>query len=195
MTDTPIIQGRFTEPAIRALQAAWEASVSLDHDYIGTEHLLLALVQTPGTAGEVLRAHGVEPARARAEVVRLLADYLPSHGTPGQAANRPKVPAKDALSSLGIDLAEIQRRADETFGPGALQYPSPPTNFATMTDRARMVVMSSFVQARETGKQQVGPEHLLLGLLEFRSGLAPAVLTAMGTDTEALRQSVLQRLA
>ena len=183
MTEAASVFDRFTELAKRALGASREAAALLGNDYIGTEHQLIGLAETAGTAGEVLRAHGAGPVELRAETARQFEAYVQAHGTPAPRRQA----AADALSSLGIDTAEVQRRADETFGPGALKYPR-----AYYSGRAKMVLQSSFRQARELGKQQVDTEHLLLGILATQ-GSATRVLAALGVDTQALRQSVLDR--
>jgi ATP-dependent Clp protease ATP-binding subunit ClpC len=52
-------------------------SLRLGHNYVGTEHLLLALVaEEEGIAGRVLREQGVDMNRTRAEVVRALSGYV-----------------------------------------------------------------------------------------------------------------------
>jgi hypothetical protein len=106
---------RFTELAKRAIVASEDAALSLRHDFIGTGHLLLGLISTAGTAGEVLRQHGVELSRARDVTVRQL-EAAGAPATGGQAA-------RDALSMIGIDVYEIQRRADAIFGPGHVPLP------------------------------------------------------------------------
>ena len=54
-------------------------SLRLGHNYVGTEHLLLALVaEQDGIGGRVLREHGVDVDRARAEVIRALTGNVPS---------------------------------------------------------------------------------------------------------------------
>jgi ATP-dependent Clp protease ATP-binding subunit ClpC len=185
MSDVTTVYDRFTALAKRVLVAAGDAAASLGHDFIGTEHLLLGLAQTAGTASETLRAHGVELGRVRAEMVRQLATSAETQG----AATAPKPTAQDALSSLGIDVAEIRRRADETFGAGALKYPRPAYSL-----RAKKVVQSALKQARELGQERIDTEHLLLGMLE-NGGTGVQVLTALGVAPEALRQSVLERIA
>ena len=51
---------RFTESAARALQIAERESKNLKHFYIGSEHLLLGLLQEPsGVAGAILRSEGL----------------------------------------------------------------------------------------------------------------------------------------
>jgi ATP-dependent Clp protease ATP-binding subunit ClpA len=173
---------RFTELAKRAVAASQDAALALGHDFIGTEHLLLGLACTAGTASVVLEEHGVELLRARQETVRLLEEAGVA-ATGGQAA-------KDALSSIGIDVAQIQRRADDTFGPGAFRFPRP-----AFTPRARKVLELTSREAQALGHQSIGTEHLLLGLLAEGQGVAIQVLTALGAEPAALREAVLARVA
>ena len=44
------IFGRFTQKAQQSLQYAQQAAVSLNHPYVGTEHMLLGLMKEPGDA-------------------------------------------------------------------------------------------------------------------------------------------------
>ena len=53
------MQKRFTKSARRVLENAKRQAVSLEHSFIGTEHLLLALLRTKGVASEVLKENGV----------------------------------------------------------------------------------------------------------------------------------------
>lgn len=60
---------RYTERAKRVLMFAHEESRRLNHDYIGTEHLLLGLVrEKKGTAARILSSMDVDVAKARAGV-------------------------------------------------------------------------------------------------------------------------------
>ncbi|NPA07149.1 MAG: ATP-dependent Clp protease ATP-binding subunit [Chloroflexi bacterium] len=64
---------RFTQRARRVLSLAHQEAERMRHNYIGTEHLLLALIREEGgVAGQVLRALGVEPERAQEIVERLV---------------------------------------------------------------------------------------------------------------------------
>ena len=61
----------FTRPAKRSLEQAARASADLGHDYIGTEHLLLGLLQAEaGTAGQVLSQAGVGVDQLRGHLSR-----------------------------------------------------------------------------------------------------------------------------
>jgi hypothetical protein len=68
-----------TPRARRVLDLTRGESLRLGHNYVGTEHLLLAVAaEQDGIGGRVLREHGVEVDRARAEVVRALTAYVAS---------------------------------------------------------------------------------------------------------------------
>lgn len=54
------MQNRFTKKARKVLSDAQEIAKELGHNYVGTEHLLVALIRNSGVASEVLRANGVE---------------------------------------------------------------------------------------------------------------------------------------
>ena len=63
----------FTPEAKKVLEFSLEEATSLDHNYIGTEHLLLGLIrEQKGIAAEVLGNIGVEIEAARTEVRELL---------------------------------------------------------------------------------------------------------------------------
>ncbi|MDD7403236.1 MAG: ATP-dependent Clp protease ATP-binding subunit [Butyribacter sp.] len=53
------MQKRYTKSAQKALDHAKKCAVALGHGYIGTEHILLALIETKGVASEVLKENGV----------------------------------------------------------------------------------------------------------------------------------------
>jgi hypothetical protein len=75
--NAPAGEPPFTPRARRVLDLTRGESLRLGHNYIGTEHLLLALVaEKDGIAGRVLREQGVDMDRARAEVVRALTAYV-----------------------------------------------------------------------------------------------------------------------
>jgi ATP-dependent Clp protease ATP-binding subunit ClpC len=70
---------RFTDRARRVIVLAQEASRSLSHNYIGVEHLLLALMQEgEGLAGQALTRHGMTHAALLAQV----AENSPPGNTP-----------------------------------------------------------------------------------------------------------------
>lgn len=63
---------RFTQRARRVLSLAHQEAERMRHNYIGTEHLLLGLIEEDGgVAGRVLRELGLEPERVQEMVERL----------------------------------------------------------------------------------------------------------------------------
>jgi ATP-dependent Clp protease ATP-binding subunit ClpC len=66
-------QGRFTENARKALGLAQEEARSLGHNYVGTEHLLLGIIEVEdSTASEVLGEMNVTADNIRGQVERLV---------------------------------------------------------------------------------------------------------------------------
>jgi ATP-dependent Clp protease ATP-binding subunit ClpC len=65
----------FTPEADKTLELAWSEAQQLGHNYIGTEHLLLALIREgEGVHARVLENLGVEPWKVRSHVIRLLGE-------------------------------------------------------------------------------------------------------------------------
>jgi len=65
---------RFTENARRVVVSASEEARTLRHDYLGTEHFLLALVRDDqSTAGRMLNVLGIQPATVRRDLEQAVA--------------------------------------------------------------------------------------------------------------------------
>ena len=74
------------------LELALREALSLGHNYIGTEHILLGLVrESEGVAARILNDLDVDADRVRQEVMRVLSGPTrrPSRGTTA-AASRPR---------------------------------------------------------------------------------------------------------
>ena len=83
----------FTPRAKKVLELSLRESLQLGHNYIGTEHILLALIREgDGVAAQVLVKLGADPNRVRQQVVQLL------HGYQGKEA----VSARSAARELGL---------------------------------------------------------------------------------------------
>ena len=169
---------RFTDKARQTVVLAQEVSRERHADAIRTEHLLVALYRVSGNlALTVLEGHSVRRADVEADVDAL----------------RPNGPADaDALATLGIDLDEVRRSVEETFGPGALDRTRSGRNgrwFAGHIpfDRsAKKVLELSLREAVRMGHGYIGCEHVLLGLLHAE-GSARTILLARGARLDAAR--------
>lgn len=110
-----------TPSAKKVLQLLQEEAASLGHSYIGTEHILLALLhEEEGLAGRVLSRFGLDYDLVREEVVKRVGGEIlgkPQAGlTPGQrGAGKKKTPTLDAY---GRDLTELasQGKLDPVIG-------------------------------------------------------------------------------
>ena len=88
-----------TPRAKKVIELAVDEARQLNHNYIGTEHLLLGLLREgEGVAAGVLESFGITLERARQEVGHLLSRSLP-HQVGARAATR-----TPTLDQLGIDL-------------------------------------------------------------------------------------------
>lgn len=172
---------RFTPRAKQAITLAQREAIDLSHDFIGTEHMLLGLIGTDdGIAHDVLAEHGVTIERAREQAVRLL--------TEGGITPRGPLQSTQALAAIGIDVAEIRKLADESFGPGKFQFPRP-----GFTPRAKRTLEMTLRTAKSMRAADIGSEHLLLALLDDPDGVGYHVLRALDVDPVALRATVLSR--
>ena len=72
--------GRFTERAQRALNAAQDAAREMQHNYVGTEHLLLGLLTDPGALMRPMLGT-INYETAMAQAVRLVGrgENVPEH--------------------------------------------------------------------------------------------------------------------
>jgi ATP-dependent Clp protease ATP-binding subunit ClpC len=102
----------FTPRAKRVIELAFEEARALAHNYIGTEHLLLGLVREgEGVAARVLSNLGVDPAKIRSEITKLLG--VETSVTPQK--ERTKTPT---LDSYGRDLTVLaeEKKLDPVIG-------------------------------------------------------------------------------
>ena len=90
---------RWSDRARRAIRAAVEEARSSGHGYIGTEHLLLGVLDVPGNLGLAgLKTCGVDPAGLRADIE---ARMLPRDPPAGRIRRQPFTP----LARRAVDLA------------------------------------------------------------------------------------------
>ena len=167
---------RFTKRARTVVVHAQEIARERRSPTIGSEHLLLGLFAVPdGLAATILARLQVERADVEADLGR---------GAPFDA---------EGLATLGIDLEEVRRQAEETFGPGALDRTHAARGrwhggHIPFERDAKKALELGLREAVRLGHGFIGTEHLLLGLLH--DGRARDVLVARGVGLDGTRALV-----
>ena len=176
---------RFTHEARSIVVDAQTQARRLGHRVVGTEHLLLALLATPGPASRLLGTFGITVEGTTADIVDWTGDRT-EHD-------------RRALALLGIDLDRVREAAESAFGAGALdRLPTPSRRPITsrlhrrrrprpcddggrsghlrFSPRAKKALELSLREALRLKHNYIGAEHILLGVLREGEGLACAVL-------------------
>ena len=224
---------RFTDQARRVVVVAQEESRKLGHDYIGTEHILLGILGAgESVAVQALASLGVSQEAAREQVEEIVGRG--SHQVSGHIPFTPRAKkvlelslreaiqlghnyigtehillgliregegvAAQALASLGVSLEAARQQVEEIAGRGSRQVPG----HIPFTPRAKKVLELSLREAMHLGRNYIGTEHILLGLIrEGKSeseaegdgeGVAVQVLTRLGADPDQTRQRVIRLL-
>jgi ATP-dependent Clp protease ATP-binding subunit ClpA len=135
----------FSEPARQVIVLAQEEARSLDHVYVGTEHLLLGLI------------------------------------TLGQGV------ASRVLADLGIIAPAVRDLVVEIIGRGRSGATAGTIPF---TPRAKSTFEFAWGEARARGAEQVGPEHLLLGVLHDGDGVGGQIITKLAESTDQVRRQL-----
>ncbi|MBQ0863250.1 MULTISPECIES: Clp protease N-terminal domain-containing protein [Streptomyces] len=190
---------RFSREARDVVVRAQDEANKLGHDWIGTEHLLLAALHHPEQPGAATLARlGVTPASCRAAVAGVL---------PGAGEGLGPQDA-EALRAFGIDLEEVRRRADESFGEGALdaapgsgrtkrgrgRAAGPVTRHVPFAARAKKVLKQALREAVARKDRGIGVEHVVLGMLRCEDNISLAVFSRLGIEPGVVRELVLDDL-
>jgi hypothetical protein len=194
---------RLDPDARDVLVRAQRQAHALDHRYLGTEHLLLALALAGGPVAGLLADRGCGPDAIRADIL--------DHIGEGDPRRRPG----ELLAGLGIDVAEVRRRAEATFGSEAVAQvalrtrPRPRRRhwpvihrwwpgcdqgtpcYSALLDaewlgfapRLKRVLDDTQIRAAPA---LVTPANLLAGILEEGNGVACLILARRGVDLPGL---------
>ena len=161
---------RFTKSAREVVVRAQAVSRELGHGRIGTGDLLLSVASGEDRAARVLAEHGATREALRAQAAGAAIDG-------------------EALAAIGIDLEEIRRRAEESFGPGALERGRRTRDgYVPFTPGAKKALELSLREAIAAGDREISDEHVLLGVL--RQGDANELLRSVGAEPVALRDAL-----
>ncbi|MGA5554221.1 Clp protease N-terminal domain-containing protein [Streptomyces lavendulocolor] len=119
-----------------------------------------------------------------------LADHLIGHFV--DQARRSGASWTDIGKSMGVTRQAAQKRFVPKAGESSDLDPS--QGFGRFTPRARNVVMAAQNDARAAGNDEIGTEHLVLGLLHEPEGIAAKAVVAQGVLLDTVRQEATAAL-
>lgn len=125
--------------------------------------------------------------RAQVEARRLGHSYIDTeHILLGIVADESGIAAK-VLTNLGASLNKVQAAVEFVVGKGGKQTAGEDISLAP---RAKRVIELAVEEARRLNSNYIGTEHLLLGLLSGREGVACSVLESFEVTLERAREEV-----
>jgi ATP-dependent Clp protease ATP-binding subunit ClpC len=163
----------FTPRAKKTLELSLREALSLGHNYIGTEHILLGLIREgDGVAAQILTEHG-----GLAEIRAAVVAAVPAASEPGSEEGTEETNAvlRWLRHRLSRQTTSVPFRLD--VAPGA----------ETVTRGTPAVEAALQHAAFLAGPQAVGSHHLLLASLEDPNSAASASLASLGVDLDELR--------
>lgn len=129
------------------------------------------------------QAHGIAQRRRH--------EYMGTeHILLGLAEHRTGV-AVSVLRQMSIDLSLLPAIVGSIVEDGEKETSR---SRLTQTPRARKVIERAMEEARILGHRYVGTEHLLLGLLRVRDGVAACALERLQVDLPTVRDSAIEFL-
>jgi ATP-dependent Clp protease ATP-binding subunit ClpA len=132
---------RFTDRARRVVVLAQEEARLLNHNYIGTEHILLGLIREgEGVAAQVLAAVGADPALVREQVVRLLSG---EGEQAGPRARLVRLTVPEDLRELEEQVAQVRREKQAAIQAGDVD------GAAALRDREQQLLADRARRERE----------------------------------------------
>jgi ATP-dependent Clp protease ATP-binding subunit ClpA len=192
---------RFTDRARKVVSLALAKAKERGDDQIRPVHMLYGVTAADGLGARALTALGVDTAAVERELGRAGGASPGPRGGPPEAADGDA----EALAAIGIDLDEIKRRIEESFGAGALERVPQTSGAPNWTGRlplneaAKLSLALSLKETRALRHSYVGTEHLLLGLMRVaerypHGDFAVVTLRDLGLDPVAVRTQVLDEL-
>jgi len=134
---------RFSAEAKEIMGISYAEAEDWKHDYVGTEHLLLALLKVRGTS-----------------VYRFLEEH-------------------------GVTYSKVSAEAERVVGKGERRFP---TDDLKPTPQLKRIIILAHNAAQQYGHHLIGPEHLLLGLMEEGNSDVVRILNHLGVDRTKLGQ-------
>jgi ATP-dependent Clp protease ATP-binding subunit ClpC len=99
--------------------------------------------------------------------------------------------AAQVLTSLGVDLQRVREAVEYTIGTGDQTS----AGEMSLTPRAKKVLEFAVDEARRLHHHYIGTEHLLLGLVREREGIAAGVLERLNVSLERVRNETMRAMS
>ena len=96
------------------------------------------------------------------------------------------------LEGMGVDVHNLRSTLSQMLGEASEDVSAKELPF---TPHAKRVLEGALREALALGHEQIGTEHVLLGLLRDSEGLAPQVLGKLGVEPGAAREQMIDALA
>jgi hypothetical protein len=128
---------------------------------------------------------------ARKEAVRLRHRFLGTEHLLLGLIRLGQGAACNVLTKTGLELKAVRDAVENRIGPGPEDAR---VGNVPCTPRAQKVLALAETEAHALGHTFVGTEHILLGLLSEREGVAARVLRSFGVDTDQTRLEILKEL-
>jgi ATP-dependent Clp protease ATP-binding subunit ClpC len=181
---------KFTEQARKVLSLSQGEAQRFQHNYIGTEHLLLGLLhEREGVAAKVFADFGVELNKARNAV-----EFIIGRGDRivlGEIGFTPR--AKRAIG-LAVDEAHCLNQhsiGTDTNLRSKMQC-GPDADARSWTGASPVPTAASRVEIAHVNATWY--QHLLLGIIREGQGIAIGVLRSLGVNLEQMRTQTMQML-
>ncbi len=99
--------------------------------------------------------------------------------------------ASKVLENQGLSAEKIKESIEEIVGVGDEIEDS---NQITFTPRSKRVIENAFLEARRTGTEYIGTEHILIGIMKEGDSVATRILLEEGINPQILYNELLKVL-
>lgn len=99
---------------------------------------------------------------------------------------------QEILRDYKLSEADLRSNIEENAPRGERKVEKDDTLQIGVSPRAKSALEHAMIASRELGHSYVGPEHILVGLVEEEDGFAGELLRKLGLSSQSLRQKVVK---
>jgi len=213
---------RFTDRARRVVVLAQEEARMLDHNYIGTEHILLGLLhEGEGVGFKALDSMGIPLDGVRAQVEGIIGrakkvlelslrealqlghDYIGTEHVLLGLVREGEGVAAQVLVKMGADLTRVRRAVMRLLGVSGTPVGGRHGGYRSKAEAVEAVVSKqeqlaevdalAEEEAKALGSETVEPEHKWLGTLRLHIEEIRSVLRGLEAELDEARGRIAER--